>query len=144
MRQSIVILLICAFSLQCFVKTGIFGYYIINKDYIISELCINKNKPEQQCRGKCHLKKQLKQQDNQEKKLPFEAKDLKELLLFLNSGKVTTPSIFLCFRNTPFSPLLFFIPSGPFKKIFHPPSFFADSKVAWFSLIAKCRLFTCL
>lgn len=33
--------------------------YIINYDYISSELCENKEKPELECNGKCHLKKEL-------------------------------------------------------------------------------------
>ncbi len=33
--------------------------YIINYNYISEVLCINKDKPEKHCNGKCHLKKQL-------------------------------------------------------------------------------------
>lgn len=34
--------------------------YAINKDYIAEELCENKEKPELQCDGKCHLAKEVK------------------------------------------------------------------------------------
>ena len=34
--------------------------YAINKDFIATVLCINKDKPELKCNGKCHLTKQLK------------------------------------------------------------------------------------
>jgi len=34
--------------------------YVIRKDFIIEKLCINKNAPEQQCNGKCHLEKQIR------------------------------------------------------------------------------------
>lgn len=34
-------------------------YYELNIDYIIETYCINKEKPELQCNGKCHLAKQL-------------------------------------------------------------------------------------
>ncbi len=34
--------------------------YIVNYNYIRTELCENKDKPEMHCNGKCHLKKQLK------------------------------------------------------------------------------------
>ena len=40
--------------------------YVLNQDYIIEFLCINKDKPELQCNGKCHLVKELeKQQENE-------------------------------------------------------------------------------
>ncbi|WP_203256028.1 hypothetical protein [Hyunsoonleella ulvae] len=40
--------------------------YIINQDYIAEFLCINKDKPEIQCNGKCHLVKQIEKQKEQE------------------------------------------------------------------------------
>lgn len=36
-----------------------FVEYAAFYDYIKNELCINKDKPELQCNGKCHLKKEL-------------------------------------------------------------------------------------
>lgn len=33
--------------------------YVVLYDYIKNELCVNKNKPELGCNGKCHLKKEL-------------------------------------------------------------------------------------
>ena len=41
-----------------------FTEYEINKDYIISAHCINKDRPELRCNGMCYLRKQLKQLDN--------------------------------------------------------------------------------
>ncbi|MFN8258360.1 MAG: hypothetical protein U0W24_21905 [Bacteroidales bacterium] len=34
--------------------------YALFKDYIAKNLCINRNKPESKCNGKCHLAKQIK------------------------------------------------------------------------------------
>ncbi|GHC48191.1 hypothetical protein SAMN05421855_101252 [Ulvibacter litoralis] len=34
-------------------------YYELNIDYIIETYCVNTDKPELQCNGKCHLSKQL-------------------------------------------------------------------------------------
>ncbi|MDO5970121.1 hypothetical protein Q4Q35_09905 [Flavivirga aquimarina] len=40
--------------------------YALNQDYIAEFLCINKEKPEFQCNGKCHLVKEIeKQQENE-------------------------------------------------------------------------------
>lgn len=33
--------------------------YVVFYDYIKNELCVNKDKPELKCNGKCHLKKEL-------------------------------------------------------------------------------------
>lgn len=33
--------------------------YVVLYDYIKTELCVNKDKPELQCNGKCHLKKEM-------------------------------------------------------------------------------------
>ena len=44
--------------------------YVLNQDYIAEFLCINKDKPELACHGKCHLVKQIeKQQENDSKTL---------------------------------------------------------------------------
>ncbi|WP_157607914.1 hypothetical protein [Seonamhaeicola sp. S2-3] len=40
--------------------------YLLNQDYIAEFLCVNKDKPELQCNGKCHLAKELKKQQQQE------------------------------------------------------------------------------
>ncbi len=39
-----------------------FVEYVINYDYIAKVLCINKDKPELSCNGKCQLMKKLEQQ----------------------------------------------------------------------------------
>ncbi len=44
--------------------------YRLNKTYIAENLCINKDKPEMHCHGKCYLKKQIKKAAEQETKLP--------------------------------------------------------------------------
>lgn len=41
--------------------------YWMNRDYIASVLCENKDKPELECNGQCHLKKQIKEQSDKEK-----------------------------------------------------------------------------
>jgi hypothetical protein len=33
--------------------------YLINKEYIAKNLCVNKDKPKSCCKGKCHMVKQL-------------------------------------------------------------------------------------
>lgn len=45
--------------------------YIINQDYIAEFLCINQDKPEMQCNGKCQMMMQIeKQQEEKRQNLP--------------------------------------------------------------------------
>jgi hypothetical protein len=39
-------------------------HYKLNRDAIEQRFCVNKNKPELQCHGSCHLKKQLQETEN--------------------------------------------------------------------------------
>lgn len=54
---SILLLFVFCFS----VLRPVFPYveYIFNYDYIVAVLCINKEKPELECNGKCYLDEQL-------------------------------------------------------------------------------------
>eukprot|EP00172_Hildenbrandia_rubra_P002992 Plantae.Rhodophyta-Hildenbrandia_rubra.ctg43154.p1 GENE.Plantae.Rhodophyta-Hildenbrandia_rubra.ctg43154~~Plantae.Rhodophyta-Hildenbrandia_rubra.ctg43154.p1 ORF type:complete len:110 (+),score=4.23 Plantae.Rhodophyta-Hildenbrandia_rubra.ctg43154:420-749(+) len=59
-------------------KLGIAAWYEVNKDYVEDVFCINKNKPEMNCHGKCYLNKQLtkldKSADTQQKDAPQTSK----------------------------------------------------------------------
>lgn len=68
--------------------------YVVNQDYIAEYLCINKDKPEMHCDGKCYLMQMLEEQRN-EKKQNLPSIDLREYPI----GFVTV----LTLENTPFS-----------------------------------------
>jgi hypothetical protein len=56
--------------------------YQLNKNYIATTLCENRNKPACCCHGKCFLKKQLqKDEESSKSNLPF-SKDKFEVSLF--------------------------------------------------------------
>lgn len=40
--------------------------YVLNQDFITENFCINKDKPELKCKGKCHMKDMLAQTAEQE------------------------------------------------------------------------------
>ncbi|MFB9098274.1 MULTISPECIES: hypothetical protein [Flavobacterium] len=48
--------------------------YIVNYEYIATELCENKAKPELKCNGKCHLTKELAKVSDAEKPISSEKK----------------------------------------------------------------------
>ncbi|OWK68821.1 hypothetical protein [Pedobacter sp. AJM] len=48
--------------------SGLFVYagYEMNRDYITSNLCINRNKPQMHCQGKCYLMRKVKEAEQNE------------------------------------------------------------------------------
>ncbi len=68
LNTIIALIVISAFVMQALGKFIIYTDYIINKEYIANNLCVNKSKPILKCNGKCHLAKQLKKQDQKENK----------------------------------------------------------------------------
>lgn len=62
------IVLILSVILPVFSKVTIFIHFKIKQDYIAKTLCINKDIPNSTCKGRCHLKKKLEKQDEQEEK----------------------------------------------------------------------------
>ncbi len=59
-----------------------YAYYYVDKSDFIERLCENKDKPEMQCEGKCHLKKVAESNTNDDKE-PFKAMNFKEITLFI-------------------------------------------------------------
>jgi hypothetical protein len=61
--------------------------YLINKDYIAKNLCVNRDKPKSCCKGKCHLVKQLKktsantENENKDRGKSAQYKQLDEFLV---------------------------------------------------------------
>ncbi|WP_157378221.1 hypothetical protein [Arenibacter latericius] len=59
--------------------------YIVNYDYIVTNLCENRNRPALNCDGKCYLSKQLAKEKESEDKNPFDGKRLLTDIQFFNS-----------------------------------------------------------
>lgn len=69
--------------------------YLANQDYIAEFLCVNKDKPALNCKGKCYLMQQLNDQ-KQDKKENLPKIDIQEYPI----GFVSISSIMLIFTNT--------------------------------------------
>jgi hypothetical protein len=82
MKKGISLILLLIILLQSSMKSIYVAYYHINKDYISSVLCINKDKPTSSCNGKCYLKKKMIEQEKQEQSIPSVLKGLDEVVLF--------------------------------------------------------------
>jgi hypothetical protein len=66
LKQAIIILLIVTIAIQVFSKWIVILVYEMNKDYIASNLCVNRAKPASCCKGKCFLQKKLAIDDDQQ------------------------------------------------------------------------------
>lgn len=73
--------------------------YVMNYDYIVEVLCINKDKPALSCHGTCHLKSQLananEQKKSEEKGFP-QAEEEKFPIAYLEA----VTSLILSFERT--------------------------------------------
>ena len=66
MKKLTSIILTLILGCQCLVNMGILSYYQLNKEYIAEVLCINREKPDLDCGGKCFLTEKLNQANQEE------------------------------------------------------------------------------
>ncbi len=68
MRKAIAILLLFSVMVRPFTQAYYLIDYQLRKDFIAKALCVNKQKPQLNCNGKCYLAKRLKTAEEQESK----------------------------------------------------------------------------
>ena len=127
-KNTIVAFLLAAVLFQTFATVGVIVQFQINRSYYAEVLCINKNRPELACQGKCVLMQRLQHEFEQSQ--DAERRTLqnffdRELTLFCYTNQ------FLTIENNEFSifierlsPVSFcnIIPQTSYKDIFHPPA----------------------
>lgn len=64
MKKLFLFILLVAFLVKPVYNLCYLTYYQINIDYITDVFCVNKDKVEMACNGKCHLAKQLQATEN--------------------------------------------------------------------------------
>jgi len=64
LKKKLSILLILLYSTVLFIPMNPVIHYLLHKKYYSEVLCENKDKPGMHCNGKCHLKKELKEKEN--------------------------------------------------------------------------------
>lgn len=117
--KLISLMLIMALSFQCLIKIGLISYYSLNIEYIIKELCENKDKPELNCKGKCYLKKKMGEADKAEKQSAEIFKQI-EFPVFIPHSILSLNAEYILIENS--APELKNLYSHtPNFKIFHPP-----------------------
>lgn len=121
MRIIAIILLIALFALQSFVKTSMVAYYQLNKEYIASTLCENKDKPTLKCQGKCYLNKKIKEQERQESRPLSVLKSLKDSADFFAEYSFYFSFSSLKNLNTQHTNYNAAFYPSPIQEIIHPP-----------------------
>lgn len=96
-----------------------YAYFYVDPVGFIEKLCENKDKPELQCNGQCHLK-MVTEQSTKNDKTPFPEIELKKVLLYIgNQKKFSIPEIESVVRpNIPYINLYAFTSEN---RIDHPP-----------------------
>lgn len=125
MKKPVAILILCALLFQCLAHYTVLGLYALRRDYIASHLCVNRDKPELKCCGKCYLRKQLKKVDGDNDPGSAGAKTEREAIVYILPDRPVLVTVFTPIIHKPFNPgrqhmmnrLL--VPA-----IFHPPPAF--------------------
>ncbi len=127
MRIFTAIFMVAIVVAQAFYNVGVTAYWLANRSEIAATLCINRDKPELHCDGKCYLKKKIaastQQTPSNEHNIPMP--DLKK---GIELGEIVFTVYIIQKTDTPeiLPELIPVIPGYfaviPDKAIFHPPA----------------------
>ena len=127
-KNTIVAFLLAAVLFQTFATVGVIVQFQINRSYYAEVLCINKNRPELACHGKCVLMQRLQhefEQSQDAERQTLQNLFDRELTLFcanFNPFFIEKRSFYrLNKKEKPTSSFKFF-PQSVFDDIFHPPA----------------------
>ena len=109
------------FLLVSFQQALIIVHFKLNQNIIEKEFCVNKTKPELQCHGKCHLKKELEKSDNTDLELTSIGKKID---IYLNSNFEFEIPIIKTIKVTKAVIYREFELIEPYLEIFVPPPIF--------------------
>lgn len=121
LRAYIAVVLAATFLAITFQSAFIQISYDLNKAYIAQELCVNKDRPEMKCEGKCYLNKQLtktEQQNSQRQGSEIAKPTITWSAADLN---VSTLGLYESYHSNIFAEI-FCNPSSFVKEIEHPPA----------------------
>lgn len=127
MKKGLSIFFLTLYFITVFSSLLPYLEYAVNYDYISTVLCINKDKPESTCKGKCHLNKkvaetveaQIPDQENESVPLVLTARDFSPAMLHDFSIFIAAPF----FEVGKYSVKDFLYQNEIFYSIFHPPQF---------------------
>ncbi|WEK17534.1 MAG: hypothetical protein P0Y49_12080 [Candidatus Pedobacter colombiensis] len=117
--KPISVLLLFSLLSANFANLFVFAGFELNQKYIAAELCVNKNRPELHCNGKCYLMKKLKQAQDKEQKQERQAQKTQ-----IQDAVVVNPQVFKRYALAETKlhiPGSMGMPQSIKNSIFHPP-----------------------
>ena len=112
-------------SIQLLKVPFVYLKFEIQEDYIVENLCENKENPESLCGGHCYLQKQLEivenEQDNSSDHSPTRKIVIEEEFFIWNDFQITT-DYFFEYENNKFEYSISYFFENVID-VFHPPSF---------------------
>lgn len=118
-RSITAIVLILSVTLANFTKLFIYAGFELNHEYIVTELCENREMPELNCDGQCYLSKKIKQAEEKEKSQERESQKHNFQEAFLTE-KVALKLPVSFAKSFSAKATVFLLPQPSFV-IFHPP-----------------------
>lgn len=119
LKYSIVILLVLVSLIATMQDSFTLLVFKINQDYIAKNLCVQKEVENNTCQGCCHLKKQMEQQNEQEKSNPNQSREKLLIDLFpLENIKTQPKSVHTTIR---YKELQCQFVNSFISDVFHPP-----------------------
>ncbi|TZF84727.1 hypothetical protein FW774_07015 [Pedobacter sp. BS3] len=119
-RQITAAFLILAVLSASFSRLFVYAGFELNKKYIATSLCINRDKPQLQCNGKCYLTKHLHQEDEKEKKADKNVQKTAFQDVFIVEQAITLDPAVKTIGEKALPELSLNFPQRP-AVIFHPP-----------------------
>ena len=122
MLKAISIILSGLVCFSLFLNTIIISNHVVNYDYIVSELCIEKDIKESCCKGSCHLADQFNKVENSKNSPELTFLNGSDLINWFSSEKIqeTTSSNEDVSEKSNFT-FQANILAGIKSRIFHPP-----------------------
>ena len=120
-RSFVAYLLIFTLTGSNFSRFFIYAGFELNRNYIASKLCVNRDKPWLHCNGKCYFMKKIKQAEDREKSQERQSqKNLFQEAFISFPARVKFHRVLLCVIFIPYNCNL---PVNTANGIFRPPQF---------------------
>mgnify|MGYP000530418343 CR=1 FL=1 len=125
LKPYISLVLTLAFTISMVWQTATIAHFYMNRAAITEAYCINKEKPQLNCHGQCHLKKQLEVKQPQEA-INTEKTTLKTaMVLFVFSSNPSFGLLQLPSNKNLYPSLEFHVLKGQSRDILAPPKMIA-------------------
>lgn len=85
-KQLITVLFLMIWLCQLSGRYVVLLDFYLNQDYIAKNWCVNRDKPAMRCNGKCHLGKQLREEDRKDQENPERKADHRSEIFYAGLG----------------------------------------------------------